>query len=103
MTDTPKAIITDKIAYSGGWDGSRSTAEKLAEQIVEALEAGGYVMVEKRDDAFGCHVEADIGEEIADDCVLDHGDRNACIYAKDIGTKWQCKYWRHRNPERPTP
>lgn len=43
---------------------------------------------------YGCVVELEIENEIYDTCVLDVGDKNGCIYAKNITRREQCPYWK---------
>ena len=42
---------------------------------------------------YGCHVEICQGVE-PDECVIDTGDFDDCIYAKEGMRKEQCCYWR---------
>ena len=42
---------------------------------------------------YGCHVEIYQGVE-PDECVIDTGDFDDCIYAKEGMRKEQCCYWR---------
>ena len=46
---------------------------------------------------YGCHVEVEEGVQ-PDDCVIDIGDVEDCIYAKPGMRKEQCKYWRIIKP-----
>ncbi|WP_019022988.1 hypothetical protein [Thioalkalivibrio sp. ALE23] len=43
---------------------------------------------------YGCHVEAEIEGIIDENCVLDYGRPEECIYAKPGMRREQCQYWR---------
>lgn len=47
---------------------------------------------------YGCHVDLEPHQK-PDGCVIDDGLRSQCIYAKSIGSKWQCEYWQKVKPE----
>ena len=47
---------------------------------------------------YGCHVELDFGEK-PDDCVLDLGENEYCMFAtlesgRPRRSKWTCEYWK---------
>jgi len=50
---------------------------------------------------YGCHVDLfDLPEEAQpDDCVIDAGRRDLCVYASRHGRKELCPYWRRITPE----
>jgi len=42
---------------------------------------------------YGCHVDLEEGIE-PDECVIDRGDFDDCVYARPGMRKEQCKYWK---------
>jgi hypothetical protein len=44
---------------------------------------------------YGCHVDLEPYDDmIPDDCVIDSGDVDDCVYAKRGMVKEQCEYWK---------
>lgn len=41
---------------------------------------------------YGCHVDLEEGME-PDECVLDCGNINDCVYTRSVKIKEQCQYW----------
>ena len=92
MQDTP----ADSIAFPSD----------LADVALSALSAAGLAIIDTRthvalemaDLAFGkygCHLEID--QTVSgkpDDCVLNEGRPDACIYAQCLMHPAQCQYWR---------
>jgi hypothetical protein len=83
--------------------------DSLAAQIGELIQIANRLglfdaadavkqMAKKLDQVkYGCHVEIYDGME-PDECVIDTGDFDDCIYAKEGMRKEQCCYWRVVTP-----
>ena len=50
--------------------------------------------------AYRCHVDLSDDEE-PDDCVLNYGTRDDCVYAARRRVPHTCKYWRKVAPHTP--
>ena len=84
------------------WPQSQdSLAIQMANLVLVANRLGLYdaadavkQMATKLDQVkYGCHVDL-YDVEQPDDCVIDSGRHNDCIYAKEGMRKEQCEYWR---------
>ena len=47
---------------------------------------------------FGCFAEFDVSSIVFEDCVLDYGESDECVYASNTPglMREKCPYWRRR-------
>ena len=97
-------VIAETLCQEGA--GPHEASGPTADVILRALSAAGLAIIDTRthvalemaDLAFGkygCHLEID--QTVSgkpDDCVLNEGRPDACIYAQCLMHPAQCQYWR---------
>lgn len=60
-----------------------------------ALTTADKIEQQKRGVKFCCYVDTNTTDlPPPDDCVLDYGDRDGCLYAARRRRRETCKYWR---------
>ena len=79
-----------------------SVADQLADLVLVANKLGMYDAADAikqfakklPDLKYGCSCDLEPGQPSQDDCVLDTGDIDDCIYAKRGMRKEQCENWK---------
>lgn len=76
-------------------------SDKEIEAAIALLRKNGYGVEAPSDERYGCHVELFAMPDgyQPDECVLDYGNPNDCVYAGHIKCREECKYWRRVTPE----
>lgn len=100
-------LVEELLNFFEQREGERISSEEIekvmdkAAERIEELEArvkeleGNIIATDKEYPAYGCHVDLfEIKDMKPDECVIDLGRPQDCIYAKGRTDKTTCEYWK---------